>query len=140
MKPFLIGAVVALALLLFGCGAEDPDPAAVVEDYRAAYNSGDIDAVMDLFTEDSIVTGHPFADRSEGLDAIRAVQAEDIAAAAGQDAYAFSNVETDGDRVTWDSDWTNDGGDRFCRSGHTALIENGKIVSWQWPLEGTACS
>lgn len=140
MKPFLFGAVVALALFPSACGVEDSDPAAVVEDYQLAYNSGDIDAVMELFTEESVVTGHPFADQSEGLDAIRGVQIEDIASAAGQNAYTFSNVEVDGDRVTWDSQWVNDEGDRFCQTGHSAFIENDRILSWQWPSEGSACS
>jgi hypothetical protein len=46
---------------------DDADPAGVIEDITAAYNAGDIDAVMALFSEESVVTGHLFEARSEGL-------------------------------------------------------------------------
>lgn len=139
MKRFLIGAAVAMALLLGACGGDDADPAATIQDYEAAHNSGDIDAVMELFTDDSVVNGHPFARRSEGLSAIRAVQVDDLAAAAADDAYAFSAVEVSGDTVTWNSEWTSADGGRFCQFGHTAIIEDGKIRMWTWPSGGGDC-
>ena len=140
MKRFLIGAVVAMVLLLGACGGDDDaDPAAAIRDYAAAYNSGDVDAVMELFTDESVVNGHPFASRSEGLSAIRAVQVDDLAAAATENAYSFSAVEVSDDTVTWNSEWTSDDGGLFCQVGHTAVVKDGKIRTWTWPSSGGDC-
>lgn len=137
-KRLLIGLVWAV-LALGACGGDDADPAAVIEDYISAYNSGDIDAVMTLFSEESVVTGHPSEARSEGLDAIRSVQEGDIAAAATSNAYTISNVDVSGDTVTWDHVWTNSTGNQFCQQGHDAVIKDGKILTWDWPGGGFSC-
>lgn len=139
MRRISIGAVIAVALLLGACGGDEADPASAIEDYAAAYNSGDIDAIMELFTEESVVTGHPFANRSQGLTAIRAVQADDRASAATDNPYTFSNIETTNDTVTWDSEWISDDGGRFCQAGHTAVIKDDKILTWTWPTSGGDC-
>lgn len=141
---FAAGALVAV-ILLAGCGDDDSvdsadsDPAGVIEDYRIAYNNGDIDAVMALFSEESVVTGHPFSSESTGLLAIRNLHLQDIAAAAEEDAYEISNTEVSGDTVTWDHVWTNSAGDEYCISGQSAVIEDGKIVSWTWPDAEADC-
>ncbi len=130
------------ALVLVACGgddADDADPAGVIQDYFAAYNAGDIERVMALFSEDSVVTGHPFANRSEGLAAIRAVQLNDMAAAATENAYTISNVNVTGDTVTWDHVWTNGSGEQFCTEGHNAVIEDDKILTWTWPVGDFDC-
>lgn len=135
----LLVAVASVVLALGACGGDDTDPAGVIDDYVAAYNSGDIDAVMALFSEESVVTRHPFANRSEGLDAIRDLQVSDIGAAATSDAYTISNVEVSGDTVTWDHAWTNDEGSQFCQQGHSAVIQDGKFLTWAWPGSPAAC-
>jgi hypothetical protein len=66
MKRSLTAPVLA-ALIIGACWGDDADPAGVIEDITAAYNAGDIDAVMALFSEESVVTGHLFEARSEGL-------------------------------------------------------------------------
>jgi hypothetical protein len=132
----LIAMIVALALTAMGCSSDSDDaaddPAAVVDQYVAAYNSGDIDAVMAVFTEDSVISGHPFTSEASGLTAIRGVQGSDIAAGASTDAYSISNVEVDGDTVTWDQVWVNDGGESFCRDGQSAVIKDGTMLTWTW--------
>ena len=139
MTQRLLVALVLVLVALGGCGGDDADPAGVLNDYRAAYNAGDIDAVMDLFTDESVVTGHPFQASSEGLSAIRSVQVSDIAAAATSDAYTISNVEVSGDTVTWDHVWTSSTGDQFCQEGQTAVIKDGKILTWDWPDGSFSC-
>ena len=131
--------VMVAVLAVAACGGDAVDPAAVIEDYAAAYNAGDIDAVMALFSEESVVRGHPFATESTGLDAIRTVQIADIAAAASVDAYAISNVQVAGDTVTWDHVWENGEGSFFCQQGHTAVVEDGAIKSWTWPDDDFDC-
>ena len=131
-------ALLSAALILVACGGEDADPATVIEDYVAAYNSGDADAVMVLFSEESVITGVPFFE-SAGLTAIRAVQILDINAAATEDAYTISNVEVTGNTVTWDHVWIDRAGDEFCLEGQSAVIEDGKILLWTWPGLGVPC-
>jgi len=115
-------------------------PMAVIESYGEAYNSGDIDAVMAFFSEESVIVGHPLdfnntssGGLAEGLTEIRSVQNRDLASAADTDAYSFSNFEVSGNTVTWDHNWTNSQGQEFCAAGNSAVIENGIITSWTWP-------
>ena len=115
------------------------DPAEVIEDYRIAYNSGDIERVMALFSDESVLTRHPFAARSTGLSAIRSVQLRDLSAAAPADAYHMSNVEVSGDTVTWDHEFTNSDGDRWCAEGNTAIIATGKIKNWVFAPNPRQC-
>jgi hypothetical protein len=138
----LLIAVVVLA----GCGdddsgdAVDSDPVEVIENYRIAYNDGDIDAVMALFSEESVVSGHPFAVEAAGLAAIRHMQLLDMGAAAETDAYKILNVEVSGDTVTWDHVWTTDDGTDWCAEGHNAVIANGQILTWTFAADGDPCA
>jgi uncharacterized protein (TIGR02246 family) len=139
----LIAIFVAVAVTAAGCSSDSDDAAnesaAVVEQYVAAYNSGDIDAVMAVFTEDSVVYGHPFSPESAGLAAIRTAQTMDLAAGASTDAYSISNVEVDGDTVTWDHVWVNKAGENFCQEGQSAVIKDDRMLTWTWPSSGSAC-
>ena len=135
----LIVLATSIALILGACGGDDADPAATVEGYIAAYNAREIEGVMTFFTENSVVTGHPFAAASTGLDQIRAVQQEDINSSADENAYTISNVEVSGDTVTWDHVWVSDEGSEFCKFGHEAVVADGKFVTWTWPGGGFDC-
>jgi hypothetical protein len=140
VKIRLIFAVVAaVTLVAASCSSDSSEPADVISDYVAAYNSGDIDAVMTVFTEDSVVYGHPFSSESAGLTAIRSVQLTDLGSAASSDAYSFSNVEVNGDTVTWDSVWVNSQGETFCQKGQSAVVKDGKILAWTWPSDDSTC-
>ena len=130
---------VAIALAAMGCSSDGDDAGEVVEQYVEAYNSGDIDAVMAVFTDNSVVYGHPFSPESAGLTAIRSVQIDDLAAGAATDAYSISNVEVNGDTVTWDHVWVSSSGDEICQEGQTAVIEDGKILTWTWPSADSTC-
>jgi hypothetical protein len=117
------------------------DPAAVIELYVTAYNSGDIDAVMEVFSEESVMTGHPAAAKKlTGLTQIRHSQVEeDLNYAATENAYSISNVEVDGDTVTWDQLWVNKAGENYCMEGQSAVIKDGKILTWTWPSANRPC-
>ena len=112
----------------------------VIENYRIAYNSGDIDRVMALFSDESVVTDHPIVSRAAGLTAIRNVQLRDIDQAASVDAYTMFNVEVSGDTVTWDHVFTNDEGERWCAETNSAVIADGKILNWAFALDRHRCS
>ncbi len=137
---FAIAVVMAVALTAAGCSSDSDEPADVLNDFVAAYNSGDLESVMVFFTEESSITGHPFNSNASGLTVIRALHVEDMAAAADADAYSISNVKVTGDTVTWDHVWVNSSGERFCKTGQSAVIEDGKIVSWTWPGGGFSCA
>ena len=134
----VLGALLAV-LVLAGCSDDDSgdaagsDPAAVLDAYVAAYNRGDVDAVMAFYSDASVVLGFPFADEQRGLESIRSVMIQDIAAAAASDALTISNVAVSGNEVTWDQVWVDDGGEEFCVEGQTAVIEGGKILLFTWP-------
>lgn len=154
---WLVAAMVALILGTVGflvfqdnpqSTAEEPvapvvtptDPASTLNAYIAAYNDKDIDAVMELFTEESVVAGHPYSTTGSetGLEAIRTFQRIDMTAAAEEDAYTISNVEVSGDTVTWDHVWIDDQGQQFCKYGMSASVEDGKFVLFNFP-DGFGC-
>ncbi len=129
----------ALALLAVVEEYNETYPGAVIASYIAAYNAADIDRVMELFTDESAMAGHPFDSSVTGLTEIRAIQIADIDAAAPLNAYTISNLDVDGDTVTWDHRWVGDDGNEFCISGHVAVIRDGRIASWTWPRVGFDC-
>jgi hypothetical protein len=105
----------------------------VIEEYRIAYNADDMDGVMALFTEESVLTGHAGLDTSwTGLDEIRESNVVDRASAAEADAYVFVNVEANGDTVTWNHTWLSATGVEWCGEGHSAVIGEGKFVTWTY--------
>jgi hypothetical protein len=152
-RSLLVGVAAFVAVLFVGAawgilgllGEDDTpvagssdDPAATIEDYRTAYNAGDVDGVMALFSEESVMTGNSFFE-SAGLTEIRAVWVEDINAAATEDAYTISNVEVTGNTVTWDQVWISGAGDKNCIEGQSAVIEDGKILLWTWSSRDVSC-
>ena len=140
MKIRLVFTVVmAASLIATGCSSETSEAEGALNDYVEAYNSGDIEAVMALFTEESTIAGHPMSNAS-GLEAIRRVQVQDLGAAAATDPYSISDVVVSGDTITWNHVWTNSSGSQFCQRGQEAVIEDGKIVTWTWPPPNTGGS
>ena len=131
----IVAVVGVSALLVADDGSDVVGPAGVIEDYTAAFNAGDIDAVMALFSEESVLSGHPFGIgfESTGLSAIRALQVEHMGTTTREDALTISNVEVTGNTVTWDDVLTSDDGAQFCIQGHSAVVEDGKILTWAWP-------
>jgi uncharacterized protein (TIGR02246 family) len=143
---FVVLAVVAVVLV--GCGddddaesGDDSDAAAVIEAYEAAYNSGDLDAVVAVFSEDAVITGHPSGQGpATGLTEIESLHVRDMNSAAEADAYSFTNIETDGDTVTWDHVWTNGAGEDGCGEANSAVVTEDKIVTWTWaPTSSFPC-
>ena len=128
-----------LAMLLSACGGSD-GPAAVIESYADAYKAGDIDAIVAVFADDAVITGHPTGNY-DGIDEIRALHSEE---ADGTVAYKFFNFTVESNTVTWDHLWgdIDENGevtDGFCVDGHTAVVQDGKITSWKWPPTDFEC-
>ena len=128
-----------VALLLTGCAAPEADAADTMSAYVAAYNSGDIDEIMVFFSEESIITGHPYPVEGKGLDGIRELHIADRQAAAADEPYMISNVEVVGDTVTWDQTWLSSSGQEYCHEGQAAVVIEGIILTWDWS-SGSNCT
>jgi uncharacterized protein (TIGR02246 family) len=145
LGAFAVAVVAVAVVATFNTGDDiapagtSDDPAAVIEQYTTAYNSGDIDAIMAVFTEDSVLYGFPGTSEAAGLTVIRRLYTHDLANAASTDAYSISNVEVDGDTVTWDQLWVNKEGKNYCMEGQSAVIKDGKILTWTWPSDNSPC-
>lgn len=124
---------------------EDDDTAAapleVIDTYRIAYNAGDIDEVMALFTEESTLIDHPTAlfggvgdggNTLTGVDEIREANVVDRATAAQSSAYEFVNVRLADGAVLWDHRWVGLNGAEWCGHGHRAVISEGRFVTWSY--------
>jgi uncharacterized protein (TIGR03086 family) len=101
-------------LAAFGRDAEWGGTHAALARFSAAFGSGDVDAIMDLMTDDCVfeATGPaPDGVRHEGADAVRAVWEELFGQTTGA---AFSEEESyaSGDRAVlrWRFDWVGDDG------------------------------
>ena len=142
-KPVLAGAAAFAAVVLAGAAlmavltegdttpiaATAQGPAAIIEAYIEAYNANDIDGVMALFSEESVVIDAPLdpqaSGQSRGLRQIRSLHRADMRSAADENAYTISNVEVSGNTVSWDHVWINEDGTEWCAAGHSAMIEDG---------------
>ena len=148
LGAFAVAVVVVGAAALLASGDGDglsaatasDDPAEVIKQYIAAYNSGDIDAMMAAYTEDSVLYGYSDTSEVAGLTALRAMWTGDLAEAASTDAWSISNVEVDGDTVTWDQVWVDNAGENHCMEGQSAVIKDGKILIWTWSSVDPPCS
>lgn len=112
--------------------AFDDTPCATVaalDEFVAAYNAGDIEAVMTYFVPESEVTNHPTSGDVGGLDAIRTAMAEHRAQAAATDPYTFTNVLNLGFTLSWDHTWEDATGRQWCGTGNTASIAGGRIIT-----------
>jgi hypothetical protein len=101
-----------------------------------AFNAHDIDAVVALYADDAVVTGHPLAEgpTAEGAQEIRALTVEDMGAA---NTYEVRDVETTGNSVSFVHLWYPDNG---CYAGtNRMVIENGKITEWEMITNSRPC-
>jgi len=108
------------------------DPAVTIQAYAEATNADDLDAVLALFTEESVIIDHPFQPSGDltGLNAIRLNHMSELPSTA---TLTISNVVVAGDTVTWDSVRVMEDGVELCEDGHSTVIADGKILTWTWP-------
>jgi len=141
----ILGAlVVGGMLVLAACGNDDADqadPAAVLADYEDARNAGDIDALMALYADDAVVTGHPLDSDgiANGVDEIRLVELQVPSFQRSEDATEFIDVEVSGNRVTFGMRFFPAGSSCLGSSGHQVTVEDGKITLYAWGPTGESC-
>ena len=141
----LVGVATAMLALIVGLGTwaivggggEAASPQAVVEGYYEALNAGDVAAIMEFFSEESEIVNHPLdlpvtrGGPLRGLAAIQEIAESDSEFSADQvEPFKFSNVEVSGNTVTWDFRIVIENQATNCSDGHSAIVENGKILLW----------
>jgi hypothetical protein len=137
-------AVLALGIALLGrddgpevrAGA-GATPEEVLASYVEAFNAHDLDAVMALFADDAIITGHPLdsAPPAEGTAEVRILESADMGTG---NTYEMTNVEAAGDTVTFGHRWHR--ADGACFAGTDRMVvEQGKIAQWDFITASRPC-
>lgn len=112
--------------------AADPDAVAAVRAFEEAYNAGDLEAVLALFSDQAVVTGHPGPggrQSRQGIVGITQLIEQDMGY---RGKYVFTELGGSGDTVEFTHRWSNS---TTCGTaeGHSMRVVNGKIVDWTWP-------
>jgi ketosteroid isomerase-like protein len=139
MKKRMMGALGVSALLLAACGS-DTDPEQLVVDAAEPWNTGDIEAALDFYSDDVVVTINGFepAFPSTIHDGKAELQAwfEDLQD--GNFQLQVEVVETDGDVVTTETrtwlDETRQLGVAPLVATEVYTVDDGKIQGWTWTL------
>jgi len=127
MKGYTVALIsVLMGLLVSACASPQPitEPVAVIEAFHEALNDGDLDAAMNFvaddarFIIDTLHTGKAqVRDFYEGTIALNS-------------QWELSDLEAEGDTVTWIAQGTNDRGGN-APGPFQAVVQNGKIVSFR---------
>jgi hypothetical protein len=128
-----ISVLVAMLVLPVSLHAQETDPGAVVSATQEAFNSGDVDAMMALFTDDAVVNLAFFDETYSGAEEIRAWFEE---LAADNFEIQIEVLQVDGDKVytettTW-SDFTRELGIAPLVATEVYTVEGDKIKGFTW--------
>jgi hypothetical protein len=149
----IVGVVVLMAVAV---SDDDPSPASppptvpvpttmpagadeLLDAYVDAYNAHDIAAVMSLFADDAVMTGNLVSPGAQGTAEIRDFQEGDMAIAAPDNSYAMTDVEVDGNTVTFGHIWHHRDGNCYSGTGHRVEVEGGLIVRWDFGTDSQPC-
>ena len=149
----IVAAVVLIAVAVSDDGSSPASPPPTVavpttmpasvgellDAYVDAYNAHDIAAVMSLFADDAVMTGNLVSPGAEGTAEIRAFQEGDMAIAAPDNAYAMTDVEVNGNTVTFGHIWHHQDGSCYSGTGHRVEVEGGQIVRWDFGTDSQPC-
>lgn len=131
----------AIFLVVSACGGGDADPGKVLQDYQDARNSGDVDALMSLYAEDAVVTGHPLDNdgTAQGVEEIRRLEAGVPSNQRSEDATEFVDIQVSGSSVTFGHMFFNNISGCVAGGGHKVTVEDGKITHYAWGTSGAPC-
>ena len=139
----MIIVLVGLGVVLLNQGddipaAGQPSPEEVLADYTAVRNSGDVDGVLEFYTEDAVVENHPLDDDgiATGTVEIRALEEQVPAIQGSGDGIEFIDMVVSGSTVTFNTRFfsrpagTASGVIPACGGGtdHQGTVEDGKIT------------
>ncbi len=125
MKSFTMALISMLVTLLASaCASTQPitEPLAVIEAFHEALNDGDPDAAMNFVADDArFIIDTLYTGKAEVRGYYEGVVARNT-------QYKLSDLEAEGDTVTWIAQGTDDVG-AFAPVPWEAVVQNGKIVS-----------
>jgi len=139
------GLVLATMLIVAACGGDDDgeqaDPAGVLANYEDTRNTGDVDALMLLYTDDAVVTDHPLDtdDTATGVDEIRPLEGVVPSIRRSENATEYINVESSGNTVTFDMNFHMASGECLGSTGHEVTVDGDKIASFDWGSVDEPC-
>lgn len=136
--------LLASGLVLAGCTSQpEAGPAEVLEQYEQARDASDIDAVIALYAEDAVVTGHPLDEGSPpiatGADEIRLLEEQISDLQRAEDANDFFDPEVSGNTAVFSNQFFTEDGSCYSGSGHEITVEDGQITSYAWGTHSQPC-
>lgn len=137
--------LLAGGLVLAGCTSqpEAAGPAEVLEQYEEARDASDIDALMALYAEGAVVTGHPLEEGSPpiatGAEEIRLLEEQISDLQRAEDANDFFDTEVTGNTAVFSNQFFTDDGSCYSGSGHEITVEDGQITSYAWGTHSQPC-
>lgn len=120
-----IAAVFAVTVIASGgAGGTGGSPASVIEDFYRAFPD-DVEGAAAVFAEDAVLTGAPTPpSKREGIVEITEWLQDTAAVLTSAE---ITRIEVSGNTVTWD-----DTVRIASATGHVAVVEDGKIVTWDF--------
>lgn len=122
MKHLKLVILLLLCIVAVTACGQNTDPTAVLEAYFEALESGDVDEAQTFVADDAT-----FEILGEVITGKEQIQVYNQAAMLGDPGYDLSNIQVDGDRVTYTNTITFNGEVYNLKS--EAIIQNGKIIS-----------
>jgi hypothetical protein len=143
-----LAVVIAVLLLAAACGDDDPPDRAVevLEAHFDAFNDGDLDAVMDTFTDNSVLLDHPSSGDPElvGPAEIEPLMVQLIGFKGDDGSWDLFDIDSDGTTVEFSYRFTNGAGEEFCNTSTMTVedLDGWNIADWWWPTDdrGATCA
>ena len=139
-------ALVVFAVLFGLAACSDDDSSADAEATLTAYADGvndrSVDEAMAVFAETSSMIDHPLhPGELSGKDEIRMAVAETVTfARVDPEPYSVSDVDADGDTVSFSYVWINDVGEEYCGFENEIEVDSeGLIVEFRYGDTGGLC-
>ena len=127
----VVGAGIGLAMLRGGTDFAAGSPGAVIEEFYRAFPT-DIELAGEVFADDAVLTDAPTPpSRREGITEITAWMRSETFIVR---SIEITRIEVSGNTVTWDDQVTTLDGGVVDGIGHVAVVENGRIVMWDFGL------
>jgi ketosteroid isomerase-like protein len=145
MVIVLVGLAVVLLNQSDDNPAADASPEEVLTDYAAVSNSGDVDGVIDFYTDDAVVENHPGDDDgiATGTAEIRALEEQLPAFQGSGDGIELIDMVVSGNTVTFNQMFFRRGAEadssviQGCigHKDNQVTVEDGKITLYVWGPE-----
>jgi hypothetical protein len=133
MKRTMLGMVILTILMLSGVlYAQEADPLTIVNDWLEALNAGDVDAALSYLADDAQITSNQAYTGKQEIRGWYEAQVE------ANGVSTLSDCQVDGETVTCDSAYTDDGlqamGVDFLEGELVLVVRDGTIQSYTFTM------